>query len=108
MALRPSGHTDEALMLLTRRSVVTSPCWIQPGFRSPCAMLVIPLARRDKGQRRNFASRQVRIQATRAVEANDVLQTVVPLRSLLDVLEISERIVLHGVCLHDARRGQGR
>src|SRR4029077_7464074 len=72
------------------------------------AMLVIALARRDEGQGRYIAARQIRIQAPRTVETGDVFQTIVPLDFLLHVLEVYERIMLRGVGLYDARRGQGR
>src|SRR5882724_135404 len=71
-------------------------------------MLVIALARRDERQGRYIAARQIRIQAPRAVEADDVFRTIVPLQFLLRVLEVYERIMLRGISLYDARRGQGR
>ena len=44
----------------------------------------------------------------RAIKADDVIQTVVGLRSILDALEVSERVVLLGIGLHHARGGKRR
>src|SRR5712672_2566992 len=72
------------------------------------AMLVVALAGRDEGQGRHITAGQIRIQATRTVEADNVFQTIVPRHSLLHVFEVYERIMLRGIRLYDASRGQRR
>src|SRR5580700_3028636 len=76
-AVRQTGGPDSGIERAERVAVAST-------------VLIVALAGRDECQGRDISSCQVRIQTTRAFEANDVLQTIAELRSLLDTLEIGE------------------
>lgn len=72
------------------------------------AVLVIALIGHDEGEGGHVPGSKVSEGAMRTTKANDVVQTVAGEGSVLDVLEVGERVVLHGVSLHNAARGEVR
>ena len=72
------------------------------------SVLVIALVRRDKRQVRNVTGSQIIVEAALAFEADNVGQAIVRVVSVLDTLEIHERVVFRGVEFEKAANSDGR